>query len=82
VGSTSALAAETLSPAEVKTAVVAETQDGVIACPFLTQAKYPFLQCKKDAFGHPIFDAPPQDLTGLRIPIMDSFVQGAGYWGS
>ena len=53
-----------------------------VACPYLTHARYPFLECKKDALGNIVFDAPVQRITGLRIPIMDSFVEGSGYWGS
>ena len=52
------------------------------ACPYLTEARYPFLKCKKDAWGNVAFDAPVQELTGLRIPKMDAFIEGSGYWGS
>jgi hypothetical protein len=51
-------------------------------CPYLTEARYPFLECKKDAWGNVVFDAPVQEITGLRMPEMDAFVDGAGYWGS
>ena len=51
-------------------------------CPYLVQARYPFLQCEKDAWGSVVFDAPVQEITGLRMPEMDSFIEGPGYWGS
>ena len=53
-----------------------------VVCPYLTHARYPFLACKKDALGNIVFDAPQQPITGLRIPKMDSFIEGPGYWGS
>ena len=53
-----------------------------VACPYMTQTRYPFLACKKDALGNIVFDAPQQAIAGLRIPKMDSFIEGPGYWGS
>ena len=51
-------------------------------CPYLTEARYPFLKCGKDAFGNVVLEAPVQEITGLRIPEMDAFIEGPGYWGS
>ena len=73
-------AAATAPPNEksAANAVVAEK----VACPYLTRARYPFIACKEDALGNIVFDAAPQRITGLRIPKMDSFIEGPGYWGS
>ena len=51
-------------------------------CTYLTEARYPFLKCEKDAWGNIVFNAPVQEITGLRMPKMDAFIEGAGYWGS
>jgi len=53
-----------------------------VECPFLTQVRYPFIRCQKDALGNVVFDSAPQIIEGLRIPAMDSFIEGPGYWGS
>lgn len=53
-----------------------------VECPYLTQVRYPFIRCEKDAMGNVVFDSAPQTVEGLRIPKMDSFIEGPGYWGS
>ena len=52
-----------------------------VECPFLTRTRYPFLQCRKNALGQVEFDAKPVVLEELRIPDMDSFIDGPGHWG-
>lgn len=75
-----AMTARTVEAAESASAPV-EADEGV-PCPYVTEARYPFLQCEQDAWGSIVLDAPVQEITGLRIPKMDSFIEGPGYWGS
>ncbi|MEE3329035.1 MAG: hypothetical protein VX252_16975 [Myxococcota bacterium] len=74
--------AGTAGAAESDKAKAKTNADESVPCPYLIEARYPFLECKKDAWGSIVLDAPVQEITGLRIPKMDSFVDGPGYWGS
>ena len=60
----------------------AEAANRAVECPLLTQVKYPFIRCETDALGNVVFDSAPQVIDGLRIPAMDSFIEGPGHWGS